>query len=280
MIHGNWVAVCKNFKIYFPKDRPFTKLEAVFSLAIDVDNRTPISYSGYAKLWGWSRNKVKKFMDELGIKINPPATPLEAALQKGQPKGQPKDTPCEKKGQPRFIFDKDLYSIKDTPCEKKGQLKDTPKDTTIDPINPNPKNTSTQPPKSKKEFEFEFESIEMKICRFLVNVLRKSEPEMKDPNWQIWCVEIDRLLRIDKKTPEEIKEVILYAHDPKNSTEKFSWIPNLRSPKSLRSQFTKIQLTMKNREYHLNNNQSNDDGSEQARRRLEQTKKLLEENAQ
>ncbi len=144
MIYGNWVAIDKKMVKHLPIDRPYTELEAVFSLSIDMDNKNPVSLSGYAKLWGWSRNKVRKFISDLDLEIMEPKTKEEIRMQKGilkgHPKGQPKDTLDTKKGQPRFIFNRCLYGSKNNHDEEKGQPKDTPKDTTIDPINnPNPK---------------------------------------------------------------------------------------------------------------------------------------------
>lgn len=144
MIYGNWVAIRKVFAKHLPMDRPYTKLEAVFSISLDFDSDNPASYSGYSKLWGWSRNKVKKFMDDLGISILKPATSEELRLQKGKlkghPKGHPQDTLENEKGHPNFVYNKDLYEVKDNHKGKKGQPKDNLKGTTIDPnkiLNPN-----------------------------------------------------------------------------------------------------------------------------------------------
>jgi hypothetical protein len=157
MIYGNWVAIRKVFARYLPDDRPYSKLEAVVSVSMDFDSKNPASYSGYSKLWGWSRNKVKKFMDDLGLSIESPETPEEIRLQKGKikghPKGQPQDNLDDKKRQPLFVYNKALYGIKDNLPEEKGQPRDTPKDTTIDPIKiPNPKkNNTTQKPENVTE---------------------------------------------------------------------------------------------------------------------------------
>ena len=97
-------------------------------------------------------------------------------------------------------------------------------------------------PEIEPEKKFLEESTEMKISKYLYNALLKSEPSLKEPNWQKWCEDINRFLRIDKPKKEDIKKVIDFAHDPNNSTERFSWIPNLRSPKALRKHFSRIKL--------------------------------------
>ncbi len=156
MIYGNWVAIRKVFAKHLPDDRPYTKLEAVFSVSLDFDSGNPASYSGYSKLWKWSRNKVKKFMDDLGISILKPETPEEIGLQKGKLKGHPKRHPQDnlddEKGQPIFVYNKGLYDAMDNLKDEKGQPKDTPKDTTIDPIKiPDPTTIKKVTKKSKKK---------------------------------------------------------------------------------------------------------------------------------
>jgi len=93
--------------------------------------------------------------------------------------------------------------------------------------------------------KFSDDSVEMKLSRYLYKVLQKSNPNQKEPNWQNWCSDFDRLIRINCASPSDIQKVINHAHDPANSTDKFSWIPNLRSPKKVREHFEKIFLQMK-----------------------------------
>ena len=62
---GNWIPIDKNIKYFMPHGRPYTKIEALISLAMDRDNGKNGSISGYAKLWGWGRKKVRKFIYDL-----------------------------------------------------------------------------------------------------------------------------------------------------------------------------------------------------------------------
>ena len=50
MKDGNWIAIDKNLAKHFP-DRPFSKIEAGFSLTLDYDNNNLVTVAGYAKLW-------------------------------------------------------------------------------------------------------------------------------------------------------------------------------------------------------------------------------------
>jgi hypothetical protein len=173
MIYGNWVAIHKAFSKFLPVDRPYSKVEAMFSLSIDADNKNFVSVAGYAKLWSWSRNKVVKFLDDNGVTIEYPENIEKKQNQKGQIKGQIKDRSDEKKGQARFIIDKALYSTMDRSEKKKGQIKDRSKDTTIDPnINPDPnslpkkssKRQKTDPPDSES-FILSISEATKKLCR-------------------------------------------------------------------------------------------------------------------
>ena len=85
----------------------------------------------------------------------------------------------------------------------------------------------------------------MKISKYFFAVLQKSRPSQKEPNWQNWCLEIAAFIKKENPSNDEIKLVINFAHDPDNSTDKFSWIPNLRSPKKLRQHFDQILLQSK-----------------------------------
>lgn len=240
MIYGNWVGIHKGFVKSLPIDRPYTELEAVFSLSVDADFKNPASISGYSKLWSWSRSKVRRFLADIEVEIIYPEELKKKQNQKGQIKGQIRDRSETDKRQARFIIDKGLYRAKNRSETDKGQMKDRSKNTTIDPyINPNPN------PKNKSSKTFDDDGLEIKIAKYFYAVLLKSEPGKKEPNFQNWCKEIDLLIRVDNKSPEDIKAVINYAHDPKNSSDSFSWIPNLRSPKKLRKHFTTILLQSK-----------------------------------
>ena len=54
----------KEFTELLPKDRPYVPLEAAFCLQSDTDEKNPISISGYAKSWRWSRTKVRHFLEK------------------------------------------------------------------------------------------------------------------------------------------------------------------------------------------------------------------------
>jgi uncharacterized phage protein (TIGR02220 family) len=112
MKSGNWIAADKNLVYYMPRGRAYSIVEAYMSHAIDIDNGRQGSISGYSKLWGWSRNKVRKFLQDLE-----------------KQKGQKKDRQGTGKGQALSLKTNNLGDAKDTRGTGKGQKKDT----TIEP---------------------------------------------------------------------------------------------------------------------------------------------------
>ena len=123
MKKGNWVPLDKSFLKYLPhyEDRSFSKLEAGFSIQCDFDNNKMVSVAGYAKLWRWSRNKVKLFFNNLGIYVDY----QQDTKNKQNQKGQIRDRSRTDKGQIRFINNKGFKVSKDRSRTDKGQIKDT-----------------------------------------------------------------------------------------------------------------------------------------------------------
>jgi len=56
-----------------------------------------------------------------------------------------------------------------------------------------------------------------------------------------WSVEVERLIRIDKKSPENIRQVIIHVKTPGNF-----WFPNIESGTKLRKKFEVIWGQMQN----------------------------------
>lgn len=113
---NGWIKLDKNFAQELPNDRPYTKLEAVFSHAKDLDEGKPYTVNGYAKQWQWSRNKVRKFLNDI-------RTP------EGHPIGHFRDTGGTSGGHNGHLIINGLQEWKDTIRTPEGHRRDTPKDT-------------------------------------------------------------------------------------------------------------------------------------------------------
>jgi hypothetical protein len=130
---GNWIALHKELRYFLPSGREYTILEAMFSYTLDIDNGKEGTISGYSKLWGWSRTRVRKFVEELKT--------VEGHLTNRQRTG---------KRHQILLKLNNLQNQKDTSKTGKKQLEDTQVDTTINP-NPNPK---PEPKKSNRGKKF------------------------------------------------------------------------------------------------------------------------------
>ena len=107
-------------------------------------------------------------------------------------------------------------------------------------INKNDKNVN-----NKKEIS---DSIEYRLANYLLNFILKRNPNHKKPNIQSWAKHIDLMLRIDKRSVEDIKAVIKWCQNDtpdKQQDKKWKgWANNILSTKTLRNKFDKIYLQM------------------------------------
>ena len=84
------------------------------------------------------------------------------------------------------------------------------------------------------------ESPEFQLSLHLFNGIRTNDAKAKEPDLQKWAAEIDKLIRIDKRTPDEIARVIEFSQ-----SDSF-WKSNILSTATLRKQFPKLFLKANN----------------------------------
>ena len=132
MKNGNWRPLSKYLVEYFPKNRPYTKLEAAFCLQCDYDGHNEITVSGYSALWQWSRKKVNLFFEQMGIEIIYPENTQKKQNQKGQIRVQMRDRSGTDQGQIRLIDSSELQTKKNRQGTDEGQMRDRYGSTTID----------------------------------------------------------------------------------------------------------------------------------------------------
>ena len=65
MKSGNWIPVDKRLINLLPRDREYTFIEAYISYRVDIENGEENSINGYSRIWSWSRNKVRHFVEGL-----------------------------------------------------------------------------------------------------------------------------------------------------------------------------------------------------------------------
>jgi hypothetical protein len=212
MKNGNWIALHKELKYFLPHGRSYTLLEAVFSYTLDIDNGKEGTISGYSKLWGWSRTKVRKLVEELKT--------VEGHLTNRQETG---------KRHHILLKLNNLQSQKDSRKTDEKQLEDSQVDTTIKPNpKPNPKPIKT----------FSSDSTEYRLSELLFNEILKRNPNHKKPNLQTWSKDIDKLIRIDGKSRTIIRDVIIWCQ------QDHFWQNNILCPTKLREKFDQLILKM------------------------------------
>lgn len=142
---GGWVPISKGMIAMLPRDRAYSELEAMYSLSVDYDNDSPVSVSGYASLWGWSRKRVGNFLEKHGITISSEGKTNQYNTGKIYPNGGYKQgskldsSNVTSKEQAQFIDYKGLSRQENKQSSKQGYKQGSKQgSTTIEP-EPEPK---------------------------------------------------------------------------------------------------------------------------------------------
>jgi len=100
---------------------------------------------------------------------------------------------------------------------------------------------------SKLKKIFDENSIEYKLSLHLFKKIKKNNPDAKQPNFQLWSKHMDYMIRIDKRNPDTIKEIIDWCQ--KDSF----WHTNILSARKLREQYDQLLLKSgKAKKQHVN----------------------------
>ncbi len=95
--------------------------------------------------------------------------------------------------------------------------------------------------KKKKSTPFSQESIEFFLAEKLDGRIRERLPDEPPTNLQVWAKDIDLIIRIDKRHPEDISRIIDWAHDHDPPGQDFAWSNQIKSPKKLRKHFSMLK---------------------------------------
>jgi hypothetical protein len=76
------------------------------------------------------------------------------------------------------------------------------------------------------------------LCTFFLEEIKKRNPKFKDPKLDKWTQEMNRLICLDNRTPEDIHKVIVWA-----SSDKWYKV-NCLSPENLRKNFDQMFMKM------------------------------------
>ena len=90
---------------------------------------------------------------------------------------------------------------------------------------------------------FDETSVPYQLSALLFSLIRDNNPKAKNPNLQMWCVAMERMIRIDKREPEEIESVIRWCQ-----SDDF-WLANILSTEKLRDKYEQLLLKMKRKQW-------------------------------
>ena len=146
-------------------------------------------------------------------------------------------------------FEKWIPSPKKETSPKEGTTP-SPNNGTID--SPNHGTHKRNIKERVKEKIFLSDSEEVRLVQYLFSKILENNSKAKKPNEQVWAKQIDLMLRVDKRTPEDIQSVIDWCQD-----DEF-WKCNILSTAKLREKFDQLYLKMTKGGSH--GNKRNDPG--------------------
>lgn len=119
-----------------------------------------------------------------------------------------------------------------------------------------PSNAQAMPSNSRVEKSKVIHSKEsegFRLASLLGEIILARKPDYKQVltaqknNWQGWAVHIEKMLRLDNRKPDAIKKVIEWCQADAGDGGKWGgWQNNVLSTATLRSQFDRLELAMRN----------------------------------
>lgn len=92
--------------------------------------------------------------------------------------------------------------------------------------------------KKKEDNIYSPNSDEFRLSNLLYGLIKKNNPQFKQPNLDNWCGHVDKMLRIDKRSVDDIEAVIRWCQQ-----DNF-WHKNILSTDKLRKQFDKLYMNI------------------------------------
>lgn len=104
--------------------------------------------------------------------------------------------------------------------------------------------TTNKKGKKDKNNNIRQNSDEFRLSELLLNLIIERKPDFKKPNCEQWAKHVDRMLRIDKRTPAAIEAVIRWCQGDNGDGRWSGWQNNILSTAKLRLHFDKLELAM------------------------------------
>jgi len=90
--------------------------------------------------------------------------------------------------------------------------------------------------KERRKKSFSSDSAEVRLSQLLLDLIRQRNPEHKSPDIEAWAKHVDLMIRLDRRHPEKIEQVIRWSQ-----ADAF-WSKNILSPAKLREKFDQLVL--------------------------------------
>jgi hypothetical protein len=175
------------------------------------------SITTWAKRWGWSRNKVYRYVkllesrNMIATKSEQVTTRLRVCnYSRYDPKQNADGTPDR------------------TQIERKQNADRTQADT----------DNNAKHEKNVEKDRYSPNSNEFRLASLLLNLILERKPDFRKPSLQKWAVHIDRMIRLDHRKSERIEAAIRWCQK-----DDF-WQNNILSTEKLRKHFDRLELEM------------------------------------
>ena len=126
--------------------------------------------------------------------------------------------------------------------ENWDKYQDTNTESTQDTHNTNTENacfsTTNKNIRSKEYKKYSPDSDEFRLSNLLYELIKENNPQFKAPNLDNWCGHVDKMIRLDKRSVDDIEAVIRWCQE-----DNF-WHKNILSTDKLRKQFDKLYIGM------------------------------------
>lgn len=141
------------------------------------------------------------------------------------------------RGTTAILLDQRIYDINAADGQHASSTQPAPS-----PQTPNTAPTTNKNAKNGKNERNLAPSAEAeRLASLLFDLIRQRKADYRQPNLSRWARDIDRLVRLDRRQPEQVETVMRWCQ-----SDSF-WQNNILSPAALRRQFDRLELQMQQR---------------------------------
>lgn len=239
---GPYVPVHTGFARFLPKGgRKYSEIEAAYCVQLDYDRGNTVTVSGYAKQWGWSRDKVTGFLADFGASILYDENTSQKQNQRGklvlQIPLQMSDRLSADGRQINFINNRCL------PGDVSRSSADVQQNTGRSSVTTKERLKKEEGRGERKTKPLTPEA--MRLSGMLADLILENNPnnialrpERRDGTIEGWAAHIDKLNRLDGQPWGQIEAVVRW------SQQDDFWQANILSGGKLRSKFDQLQTKM------------------------------------